>query len=89
MATVLPAWNGHVVSAIHRMGIIQSALAAEIGISRQHLCEIINSEKTSDYTRSLVEDGLRSYAGKHGIDYDRDIIAPEKESLAGLTSGKE
>jgi len=78
-----------VVSAIHRMGTIQSALASEIGISRQHLSEIINSEKTSDYTRSLVEDGLRSYAKKRGIDYDSEIIAPEREVSVGLTNRKE
>ena len=76
----LPAWNGHVVSALHRMRMSRESLAKEIGFSRQRLYNVINSDNPSDYSRSLVEDGLRSYAAKHGFDYE-ELVASENQAV--------
>ena len=66
----LPAWTGYVVGTLHRMRVSREGFAKEIGISRQRLYEILNSDSQSEYTRSLVENGLRSYAEKLEIDYN-------------------
>lgn len=86
MAHILPAWNGHVISACHRMGITRDALAKEMGVNRTYLSKILNKKRTTEYTRSLVEEALRSQAKRLGFNYDEDVLATESDFSRGLTN---
>ncbi len=46
---LLPEWNGKVVGAMHRMYMTKTALAKEMGVSREYASRIINSaEQTTE-----------------------------------------
>ena len=89
MVRVLPPWNGHVISALHRMGVTRETLAKEMGVHRSYLSKILNKRKTTAYTRSLVEEGLRICAKNIGLDYERDVLSNESDLEAGLTKKEE
>ena len=89
LSRVLPAWNGHVISALHRMGVTRETLAKEMGVHRTYLSKILNKRKTTAHTRSLVEEGLRKCAIGVGLDYEKDVLVNESDLEAGLTKKEE
>ena len=76
---MLPEWNGKVVGVMHRMYMTKTALAKEMGVSREYASRIINSAEQTTEARIKVESALESFARSRGI-YFNDLWKPEGRS---------
>ena len=76
---LLPEWSGKVVGVMHRMYMTKTALAKEMGVSREYASRILNSLDQTTETRIKVESALESFARSRGI-YFNDLIRPEDRS---------
>ncbi len=75
----LPEWNGKVVGVMHRRYMTKTALAKEMGVSREYASRIINSAEQTTEARIKVESALESFARSRGI-YFNDLWKPEDRS---------
>ena len=67
---LLPEWNGRVVGVMHRMYMTKTALAKEMGLSREYVSRVLNSEdEQSDAMRIKVETALESFAKSRKISF--------------------
>ena len=76
---LLPEWNGKVVGVMHRMYMTKTALAKEMGVSREYASKIVNSLNQTVEARIKVEAALESFARSRGI-YFNDLFKPEDRS---------
>ena len=60
-----------------------------MGVHRTYLSKSLNKRKTTAYTRSLVEEGLRKCAIGVGLDYEKDVLTNESDLEDGLTKKEE
>lgn len=76
---LLPEWNGKVKGVMHRMYMTESALAKEMGVSRQYASKVLNSSSQTTESRIKVEAALESFARSRDI-YFNDLWTPESRS---------
>ena len=76
---LLPEWNGKVVGVMHRMYMTKTALAKEMGVSREYASRIINSTDQAAEARIKVEAALESFAQSRGICFN-DLWTPDSRS---------
>jgi len=67
MAYVLPEWNGAIVGAMHRIGVSQDEMAAEMGVSRSWVSRVLNSRYPSEETKRKFFNAVMKCAMKRGI----------------------
>ena len=76
---LLPEWNGKVVGAMHRMYMTKTALAKEMGVSREYASRILNSLDQTTEARIKVESALESFARSRGICFN-NLWTPDSRS---------